>query len=252
MYASLALTAVTSGAGSFYFLVKRDGNCQKIFPVFVFTLSMFIIATNKLRYLLLKSVSTIHKNTYLGLQKHICSKNSLWFRLQCVYFVILNIPSCFIGFGIDRMLLAFGPVYGLAGLEIGFVNLSVLLHLLEKLKESSKTTVRSSSKSHCSRIRKLKLIFVACACLIFAAELFCGFIAVWRIFQLPLQFVYLMIGFDVVFSIHVIVSIFPSQKQKRAAFENKPLRYRWNTFQNKKVGCALQHNIQRVELKINE
>jgi len=229
MYLSLAMCSISFGCVYLYFLVDKEGTYNKIFPVFVFAGSMCFVAANKFSHLLLKSLPKIKINTYLGRLQIVCSNPSLFLQFQCVYFVIMNIPSCFIGNGIDAMLLAFGTVFGLAVLEKGCLNLSVQIQLLETLREAQKSTLNHTSISHASRIRQLRLVVVTCAFLILVAELSCGLVAVWRKIQFPSSLFSLMIGFSCNFTIHVLIIIFPP-KNKRSAVNST--RQSWNEYRN--------------------
>jgi len=210
------------GIVSLYFLVNEEGTYYTIFPVFVLAVSMCCAAANKFCHLLLKSVPNMDKSSLVQRQQRLYYHPSLFLRFQCIYFVVLNIPSCFIGIGIDNMLLAFGAVFGLVVLEKGYLSLSLQLHILEKLTAAETSTVLNSGRSHSSRIRRLKLIYVACVFLVCTTELSCGLVAVWRRIQLPSTFLALLIGFSGNFTSHVLLIIFPP-KAKHITFKIKLL-----------------------------
>jgi len=237
MYLSLTICSISFGAVSLYFLVYKEGTYDKIFPLFVFAGSMAFVSTNKFSCLLLKSLPRTNKNTYVGQQQIICSNPSLFLRFQCVYFVIMNIPSAFVGHGIDDMLLAFGLVFAVAVLEKGCLNVSVQIHLLQKLKEAQQANSSHSTKTHSSRIRQLRLVVAAFVFLLFVAEFSCGLFAVWRRIQFPPKLFSLLIGCLSNFTIHSLIITFPP-KNKRAALKN--MLSRWAEYKKKRLSRALQ------------
>jgi len=225
MYLILAMSSFSLVAVSVYFLVHKEGSYSTIFPVFVFSVSLFFVAANKFSHLLLKSVPKMNKATYIGKKQILCGDPSLFFWFQSAYCVILNIPTCFVGDSYESMLLAFGIVGALGILENGFLILALQLHLIEKLKEAAKANINNSIACHSSRIRQVKRLFFANAFLILTGVLSFGLVTVWTRIQIPPHFFSMLIGFPGLSAMHIFVVIFPPKTKQSAEKNHLPTTY---------------------------